>query len=89
MDEPVKVVCFAVNALGNDSALLLEGGEGVFKAQREQLGFSFMHSDVVLLRHLFRPAARNRGGIGVNVCIFNVILSFVLQKSQNLSQDLS
>ncbi|KAG7999695.1 hypothetical protein GBF38_000323 [Nibea albiflora] len=32
MDKPQMVICFAFNALGNDSLMLLQGGEGVFKA---------------------------------------------------------
>lgn len=32
MDKPQTVICFAFNALGNDSLMLLQGGEGVFKA---------------------------------------------------------
>lgn len=32
MDRPQMVICFAFNALGNDSLMLLQGGEGVFKA---------------------------------------------------------
>lgn len=31
MDKPLMVICFALNALGNDSLVLLQG-EGVFKA---------------------------------------------------------
>lgn len=30
MDKPQTVICFAVNALGNDSLMLLQGAEGVF-----------------------------------------------------------
>lgn len=29
MDKPQRVVCFAVNALGNDSLVLLQGEEGL------------------------------------------------------------
>lgn len=32
MDKPLTVACFAFNALGNDSLVLLQGGEGAFKA---------------------------------------------------------
>lgn len=32
MDKPQRVICFAFNALGNDSLILLQGSEGVFKA---------------------------------------------------------
>lgn len=32
MDKPQTVICFAFNALGNDSLMLLQGGEGLFKA---------------------------------------------------------
>lgn len=31
MDKQLMVICFALNALGNDSLVLLQG-EGVFKA---------------------------------------------------------
>lgn len=31
MDKPLTVICFAFNALGNDSLLLLQGEEGVLK----------------------------------------------------------
>lgn len=33
MDRPQAVVCFALNALGNDSLVLLRGGGGEFKAR--------------------------------------------------------
>lgn len=29
MDQPLRVMCFAVNALGNDSLVLLQAGEGL------------------------------------------------------------
>lgn len=32
MDKPQTVICFAFNALGNDSLVLLLGGEGAFTA---------------------------------------------------------
>lgn len=32
MEKPQMVICFAFNALGNDSLVLLQGEEGVFKA---------------------------------------------------------
>lgn len=35
MDEPQTVICFAFNALGNDSLMLLQGGEGVFQSTKK------------------------------------------------------
>lgn len=49
MDKPQTVICFAVNALGNDSQMLLQGGEGVFKhcflTKTTALPLVFWHCD--------------------------------------------
>lgn len=46
MDKPQTVICFAVNALGNDSLMLLQGAEGVFMntaLHRQHLSLFFFH----------------------------------------------
>lgn len=40
MDKPQTVICFAFNALGNDSLILVQGGDGVFKVL-----FFFSHTN--------------------------------------------